>query len=241
MDNTLKSFRSSEPSRALPTSPAHASANPNDLGYADLPSSDKEAREGTDSFGDYQLREEIGRGRIGIVYRAYHVGLKREVALKVIRAGRFASPEQRERFRLEAEAVAALNHPNIVPIYEVGECEGRPYFTMQLVESGNLAEHAARFADNPRAAARLVAVVARAVHHAHGCSFLHRDLKPANVLLAWEDGPPAGLKAQGGPSDSCLDHCRPYLIDLGLAKRLDAAVSLTESGAVVGHTQLHGP
>jgi tRNA A-37 threonylcarbamoyl transferase component Bud32 len=233
MDNTLEFSRSSYPSRAVPASPAHPTATASDIGRADL-LSDKEAREATNSFGEYQLREEIGRGRIGIVYRAFHVGLKREVALKVIRVGRFASPEQRERFRLEAEAVAALNHPNIVPIYEVGESQGRPYFTMQLVESGNLAEHASHFADKPQAAARLLAVVARAVHHAHERGLVHRDLKPANVLLAWEDGPLAGPKAQGVPSDSCLDHCRPYLIDLGLAKRLDAAVSLTESGAVVG-------
>jgi tRNA A-37 threonylcarbamoyl transferase component Bud32 len=194
------------------------------------------------SFGDYELRKEIARGRTGIVYKAYQVSLKREVALKVIRSGRFASAQDVERFRLESEAVAALNHPNIVPIYEVGEFQARPYFTMRLVEGGSLAEHVARFTDNPRAAARLVAVVARAVHHAHRSGLLHRDLKPANVLLAWEDGASAGPEGQGSAAASAsLDHCRPYVIDLGLAKRLDSIVSLTESGAVVGTPSYMAP
>jgi outer membrane protein assembly factor BamB len=165
-------------------------------------------------FGDYELLEEIARGGMGIVYKARQVSLDRLVALKMILAGQLASASEVERFRTEAEAAANLDHPNIVPIFEVGEHEGQHYFSMKLLDGGSLADHLDRFRNDPRAAAQLVATVARAVHHAHQRGILHRDLKPANVLL------------QGSAI--------AMVTDFGLAKRVDSDRGITQSGAIVG-------
>jgi WD40 repeat protein len=166
-------------------------------------------------FGDYELLEEIARGGMGVVYRARQVSLNRPVALKMILAGQFASPADVGRFRLEAEAAANLDHPNVLPLYEVGEHDGRQYFSMKLVEGGSLADRLRAKAPVPTAElVRLLSRVARAVHFAHQRGILHRDLKPANVLID-RDG-------------------TPYVTDFGLAKRVESDSGLTQSGAVLG-------
>jgi serine/threonine-protein kinase len=169
----------------------------------------------------YEVIGELGRGGMGVVFKAHQVALNRPVALKVIRSAGFASPGERRRFRNEAEAVAQLDHPNIVPIYEVGEYRGRPFFSMKLVVGEGLDKRLARFADDPRGAARVVAAVADAVHHAHQRGILHRDLKPANILLD--------------------DRGEPYVTDFGLARRVDAGSDLTHSGALVGTPSYMSP
>ncbi|MGP0063699.1 MAG: serine/threonine-protein kinase [Isosphaeraceae bacterium] len=173
------------------------------------------------TIGDYELIDEIARGGMGVVYRARHKGLKRMVALKMILSGPMATFEERERFLREAELAANLDHPSIVPIYEIGEHESRPYFSMKLVEGTSLSKQAARFRDDPRAAARLVSTLARALHYAHGRGFLHCDLKPSNVLI---DG-------QG----------KPYVTDFGLARRTGEDSSLSLSGAILGTPSYMAP
>jgi len=160
-------------------------------------------------FGDYELYEEIGRGAQAVVFRAYDAGLERKVALKVMLAGELATEEEVRRFRFGAEAAANLDHPHIVKVFHVGEHNGRPFFTMELHEGRDLRHALERLRQSPKAAAALMAKVARGVHHAHQRGVLHRDLKPANIVLD--------------------DHAEPYVADFGLAKALDRAATLSNS------------
>jgi WD40 repeat protein/serine/threonine protein kinase len=174
-------------------------------------------------LGDYEILEELGRGGMGVVFRARQASLRREVALKVIMAGQLASPAAVQRFHVEAEAAAKLDHPNIVPIFEIGEHGGHHFFSMKLVEGGALGERMAG-GRRPMAhldAARLLATIARAVHHAHQRGVLHRDLKPSNVLL-----------------DA---HGQPHLTDFGLAKMLETDSGLTLSHAIMGTPSYMAP
>jgi serine/threonine protein kinase len=170
----------------------------------------------------YDVLGELGRGGMGVVYRACQVGLKRLVALKLIRDGALAGPQQRARFRIEAEAAARMRHANIVAIYEVGEHQGRPFFAMELVDGPSLEKHLAGQPQPAAQAAELVHTLALALGHAHAQSVVHRDLKPANILLA----------ADGVPK----------VTDFGLAKRLDSqSTGWTQEGAVLGTASYMAP
>ena len=177
-------------------------------------------------FGDYELLAKLGHGGMGVIYKARHKTLNRVVALKMLRANQLALGLDLPRFRKEAEAAALLDHPHIVPIYDVGEHDGQPYFSMKLIEGGSLAEAVLRDPESglsneaSRRAAQWVATVARAVHHAHQRGVLHRDLKPSNILLDQDN--------------------QPHVTDFGLSRRVTstetpcADASLTQSGQIVG-------
>jgi WD40 repeat protein/serine/threonine protein kinase len=209
-------------------------------------------------FGDYELLAEIARGGMGVVYKARQVSLDRIVALKMILAGRLASAADVQRFHTEAQAAANLDHPNIVPIYEVGEHEGQHFFSMRFVDgtslAGKLAGASWRAGQTSQAwqreAAILMAAVARAVHHAHQRGILHRDLKPANILLQRKSADSAdytdkkegtSLPVKSAESAKSADEFIPKITDFGLAKQMEKDTGQTASGAILGTPSYMAP
>lgn len=172
-------------------------------------------------FGDYVLEAELGRGGMGIVYRATRNSDGLPVAVKMILKGDFATETDRQRFDSEAYAAAKLDHPNIIPIYEIGEVQGRGFFCMKLIQGQSLAERLARGPMPPQRAAKVMRELSDAVSYAHHKGILHRDLKPSNVMLD-DDG-------------------KAYLADFGLAKQSHDRVSLTRSGAILGTPSYMSP
>jgi serine/threonine-protein kinase len=169
----------------------------------------------------YEVLGVLGHGGMGVVFRARHLRLNRPVALKMILAGPYANPDERKRFVQEAEAVAGLRHPNIVQVYDAGDIDGRPYFTMELVDCGRLSEKVNGVPQPAREAAALVATVADAVHAAHQNGIVHRDLKPSNILL-------------------CPDGT-PKVTDFGLARRLEVDSEISLTGRPIGTPSYMAP
>jgi tRNA A-37 threonylcarbamoyl transferase component Bud32 len=205
--------------RHAATAPEAASAPPGvTVPYRPIAGDGRDA--GFPSVPGYEILSVLGKGGMGMVYKARD-GLGRLVALKMMRAGQFATAQERQRFRFEAETVAALDHPGIVPIYHVGEADGQPFLCLKYLEKGSLADRikGGRFA--PAEAAALVARVAAAVQHAHDRGVLHRDLKPGNVLLDAAD--------------------RPHVADFGLARPLAADHSLSPTGTLLGTLDYMAP
>jgi serine/threonine-protein kinase len=186
-------------------------------------------------FGDFVLLEEIGRGGMGVVYKAGQKSLNRVVALKMVREAHLATDADRARFRTEAEAAAKLKHPNIVTVYEVGTAAGQAYLCMEFVAGPTLAERVRASGPlPPREAAGLVAIIAAAVEHAHSLGIIHRDLKPSNILLQLDADAPESKSRGGDSSHSTHLIPTPKVSDFGLAKKIDNSESLTRTGAVVG-------
>jgi eukaryotic-like serine/threonine-protein kinase len=201
--------------------------------------------QGTPSVPGYLILRELGRGGMGVVYLARQERLNRLVALKMLLPGAEVGPEELARFRGEAEALARLRHPNIVPVHDIGEFVGRPYFVMEYVDGGSLAKRLSGTPLRPRDAAQLVETLARAIHVAHQAGVIHRDLKPANVLLG---GEPSSSRGDADtdpnlptaiPTLQCLT--APKITDFGLAKKLDDPSGPTQSGAILGTPSYMAP
>jgi serine/threonine protein kinase len=203
---------------------------------------------------EYEILGEVGRGGMGVVYKARQVGLDRIVALKRLRAGATADMEDLARFHREALAVARLQHPHIVQVHETGERDGLPFFVMEFVGGGSLTERLAEGPLPPRAAAELVETLSRAMHYAHRQGVVHRDLKPANVLLApafgggkgtiplpqLEAGASGGSKA-AAPRPKAGANWVPKITDFGLAKHVDVSAGNTQTGTIVGTPSYMAP
>jgi WD40 repeat protein/tRNA A-37 threonylcarbamoyl transferase component Bud32 len=207
--------------------PSAAPKPPDDSRTAVLPQSESSRPQGTPAASSpangagYEILGELGRGGMGVVYKARQLRLNRLTALKMVLAGGHASRQDLDRFQAEAQAVAHLRHPNIVQIYEVGERDGRPFFSLEYVEGGSLQKKLDGTPLDARAAARLTETLAQAMHYAHGQGIVHRDLKPANVLLT-ADG-------------------TPKITDFGLAKSLGDDSGRTGSGAILGTPSYMAP
>ncbi len=194
----------------------------------------------------YDILEELGRGGMGVVYKARHRRLQRLVALKMVLAGAHVGQIGLARFRAEAEAVAKLLHSNIVQIYETGEHEGRPYFSLEFVEGGSLEKRLGESPTSPQGAAQFVETLARTMEFAHQRGIVHRDLKPANILLAKLGSQSSLVRNREVDSPSLpADHWSrttvPKIADFGLVKRMGDDSSQTQSGAILGTPSYMAP
>jgi hypothetical protein len=192
-------------------------------------------------LSDYEILDELGRGGTGVVYRARQRSLNRIVALKVFRDSVLADPEERRRFQREAEVVAALRHPHIVQIHEVGQAEGHAYLCLEHVAGGSLDRQLAGNPQEPLLAARLTRLLAEAMHHAHGHGVIHRDLKPGNVLLASGGREPPVAAEETRGIRPPLANLVPRIADFGLARRLDTNTGDTRSGDILGTPSYMAP
>jgi serine/threonine protein kinase len=186
----------------------------------------------------YEILGRLAPGGMGVVYRARQVALNRTVALKMIRTGADAGAQERARFRVEAEAIAALSHPHVIPIYDFGEWNGEPYLAMEFAEGGSLARRLAGRPMAPPEAAALVETLAQAMHFVHERGVIHRDLKPANILLQTTEHTEYTEKSQKSPS---VVSGIPKIADFGLAKRLDRDEGLTRTHTVLGTASYMAP
>jgi serine/threonine protein kinase/WD40 repeat protein len=215
------------------------------LGLTALPASEPKAAADLPSIPGYTVLNVLGRGGMGVVYKAWHRELKRLVTIKMLRES-LPDAEERGRFRTEAEAVARLRHSQIVQIHEIGEHAGRPFCVLEFIEGGSLEDKLQGLPQPPRQAARLVELLAGAVHFAHQHGVVHRDLKPANILLQRKSqipNPKSEKPHSGTTSDLgfAISDLEPKVTDFGLAKRLDDDSGQTRSGAIVGTPNYMAP
>ncbi len=199
------------------------------------------SRSSRPSIPGYDIQSELGRGGMGVVYQARHLGLNRDVALKVILSGAYSSEIDRVRFRQEGEAVAKLRHPNIVGVYDIGDTGAHSYIAFELVAGGTLRHWQKNKPIEPRLAAGIMARVARAVAHAHDRGILHRDLKPSNILLQKHDLSSSSTIDQMNSAKLPAMPVLPLVADFGLAKKLEGGLSLTESGMLCGTPNYMAP
>jgi WD40 repeat protein/serine/threonine protein kinase len=228
------------PAEELPVAPPAERSEATTLGCPPVPPAQQPRR--LPRVAGYELVAELGRGAMGVVYQAVQCKAQRTVALKMILAGAHAGPRELARFRSEAEAAAGLQHPHIVQIFEVNEQDGQPFFSMEFVPGGTLAEKLAGTPLPAREAAALVATLADAVHAAHQHGIIHRDLKPANILLSSNRATDQadGESVRNIPG-ARLHGCEPKITDFGLAKQVHGTSGLTDAGAVLGTPSYMAP
>ena len=226
------------------TLPPAASASPETLPPSTPAGMD---RTGTDRDGvpGYEILGELGRGGMGVVYKARQIGLNRLCALKMILAGGHAGEADLARFRTEGEAIARLQHPNIVQVYEIGQHDGKPFFSLEFCVGGSLDRKLAGTPIDPKEAAKLVRTLAQAMHAAHEANVVHRDLKPANILLSFSRDAESSERSEARRAPLrrlrvAAKRARPKITDFGLAKKLDES-GQTQTGAIMGTPSYMAP